>query len=196
MGCAEMFDVDAEGPGHYFLLTCQSSSPSASRPRFESLNSAKIQGETLPEAEFMHKPHCILIAFAPYFVGYAWGIYREFGHRNSATVCLKFWGKKINLWMEAQIFMVSPNHWISTFIEQQSLWHHAFYTPLCPKPQHFHLGDILLPLHYIPGRDADGLASHPKQKLASSQTHEIYSNYKVNLDTFFSSHSSFFRNKS
>lgn len=135
-----MFDVDAEGPGHYFLLTCQSSSPSASRPRFESLNSAKIQGETLPEAEFMHKPHCILMAFTPYFVGYAWGIYREFGHRNSATVCFKFWGKKINLWMEAQIFMVSPNHWISTFIEQQSLWHHAFYTPLCPETPTFPSG--------------------------------------------------------
>lgn len=42
--CRDVWHWCRRARAHYFLLTCQSSSPAASRPRYESLNSAKIWG--------------------------------------------------------------------------------------------------------------------------------------------------------
>lgn len=128
----------------------------------------------------MNKPNWILMAFTPYFTGFAWGIYREFSYRNSGTVCLKF-RKKIS---ELKLMFVCRTV-ISWSVPATEFLHSLSSSPCGStyfillsvlKAQRFHLCDILLPLHYIPGRNADGLASHPEQKLTSSQTHEIYSN--------------------
>lgn len=83
------------------------------------------------------------------------------------------WILQSNLWLEVCVcvaachIVVNPNHWISMCIKQQPLWQHIFYTPLCPETLQFSICMTLYCLFIIyPGRNADGLASHPNQKLA------------------------------